>query len=162
MNPKKSPYLENDWRLADIIAAIQVMGAYPWASREVDSWTEKLGNPSSVETGDWAELFKEHPEFFRLSDGWASLRWRHGYDRTYDAMKGCELTATERAGLDKEARQKLTRKPLSAEQIEALMKTAVEFHSRAIAHAQEKRWLAPLLFGLLGIVVGAVLQAALK
>lgn len=160
MASRKSPYLENDWRLADVIAAIQVMGAYPWASRKVDRWSHKLGKPLSAE--DWSTVFSEHPEFFRLNEGWASLRWRHGYDRTYDPEKGKELTDAERDALDQTERGSLTRRPLSAEQIEALMKTSVELHSRAIAHAQEKRWLTPLLFALLGVVVGGVLQAALK
>jgi hypothetical protein len=160
MVSRKSPYLENDWRLADIIAAIQVMGAYPWASRKVERWTEKLGKSLSAE--DWSIVFGEHPEFFRLNDSWASLRWRHGYDRTYDPEKGRELTETELDALDQGAREALTRKTLSAEQIEALMKTSVELHNRAIAHAQEKRWLTPMLFGLLGVIIGAVLQAALK
>ena len=160
MVSRKSPYLDNDWRLADVIAAIQVMGAYPWASRNLERWAEKLGKPLSAD--DWSIVFREHPEFFRLHDNWASLRWRHGYDRTYDPEKGRELTENERDALDPDARGALTRKPLSAEQIEALMKTSVELHNRAIAHAQEKRWLTPLLFGLLGVIVGAILQAALK
>jgi hypothetical protein len=42
------------------------------------------------------------------------------------------------------------------------MKTAIELHSREVAHQQERRWLTPLLFGLLGIVLGSILQAALK
>ncbi len=49
-----------------------------------------------------------------------------------------------------------------SDQIEALMKTAIELHSREVAHQQERRWLTPLLFALLGIILGAVLQSALK
>jgi len=50
---------------------------------------------------------------------------------------------------------------LENEQVETLIKTAIELHSRAIAHEQEKRWLIPLLFALLGIVLGAILTAAI-
>ncbi|MGQ7249766.1 hypothetical protein ACUN9Y_20835 [Halomonas sp. V046] len=156
----KSPYLENGARLADVIAAIQVMGAYPWASREVSSWAIKLGE--SVSADGWHEVFREHPEFFRLNGEWASLRWRHGYDRSFDAERGIELARDAREALSEQARQALTRRPLSADQIETLLKTAVELHTRAIAQAQERRWLWPSLFGIAGVLLGAVLQAALR
>ena len=51
-------------------------------------------------------------------------------------------------------------------QIEALMKTAVELHSRAIAQRQENRWWLPIIsalaaaiFGFLGAIVGALLKS---
>lgn len=160
MSKTTSPYLTNGWRLADVIAAIQVMGAYPWSSRKVEKWLEKLGDPLSAKK--WETVFKEHPEFFRLNNDYASLRWRHGYDRTYDAEMGKELDGTERESLDDEAKERLTRRPLTSDQIEALMKTAVGLHSSAIAHAQERRWLIPLIFGLIGVIIGVVLQAAFK
>jgi len=62
MKSKMSPCLASDRRLADIIAAIQVMGAYPWVSRKVDRWPEKLGKPLSAQ--GWNTVFIEHPEFF--------------------------------------------------------------------------------------------------
>lgn len=160
MNRHDSPYLSNSRRLADVLAAIQVMGAYAWASRKVTAWAEKLGKPLSAES--WEKIFEEHPEFFRVNGEWISLRWRHGYDRNYSAQLARELSIVEIDALTKEGKDELTRKPLSSDQIEALMKTAIELHSRAIAHAQERRWLTPLLFVLLGTIVGVVLQAALK
>ena len=87
---KKSPYLDNDLRLSDIIAAIQAMGSYPWFARKLEDWKTKLGEPQSADT--WVIIFKKHPEFFRVADeGWASLRWRFAYDKTYDAKAGKEL-----------------------------------------------------------------------
>lgn len=160
MNGRKSPYLEYDWRLADVIATLQVMGTYPWASRLVDKWTEKLGNP--ISGANWKQIFQEHPEFFRLNNDYASLRWRHGSDRTYDADKGRELPESERKSLNKEEEDNLTRKPLDSNQIETLVNTAIELRSRAVAHAQEKRWMPPSLFGLLGIIIGVIMQAALN
>lgn len=160
MNKNESPYLSNSRRLADVLAAIQVMGAYTFSSRKYDAWVEKLGKPSSAK--DWSAIFSEHPEFFRVSNEWVSLRWRHGYDRTYSHEQTRELTHDEIAGFTDDQRSKLTRKPLTSDQIEALMKTAIELHSREVAHQQERRWLSPLLFGLLGIVLGSILQAALK
>jgi integrase len=159
-----SPYLKGG-RLADVIAAIQIMGVYPWASRQVEDWARKIGDPLSG--NDWSTVFREHTEFFRLTnDGWASLRWRHGYDRTYDANLGRELGPDEYAVRTDIQKRELTRKPLTADQIEALLKTAVEFHSRAIADQQERRWLVPLLFGIvtallafLGSIIGAILKS---
>jgi hypothetical protein len=141
------------------------MGVYPWSSRLVEDWTSKLGGPLSAD--NWAVVFREHPEFFRLTDaGWASLRWRHGYDRVFAPSQGKELSAAECAALSQdEQNQLLTRRCLTADQIGTLLDTAVEFHSRAIAHQQERRWLIPLLFGLgtaLLSFVGALLGALVK
>ena len=163
MKRKKSPYF-TDFRLADVVAALQVMGIYPWASRQVEDWSKKLGNQLSADS--WATIFREHPEFFRLTDdGWASLRWRHGYDRTYDADTGTELTPSQIQALNEDQRKQLTRKPLTADQTEALMKTAVDFHTRALEHEREHRWLTPFLFAILAAVIGfagAILGALLK
>jgi hypothetical protein len=161
MKPIKSPYLRNGWRLADVIAALQVMGSQTISSRLVSKWEEKLGQPVSAPS--WDIIFREHPEFFRLTDtNYASLRWRHGLDRIYDPDQKRELSNQEIQALSEQQQDQLSRKPLDASQIESLMKTAVELHSRGIAFEQEKRWLTPLLFGLFGVIVGAVLQAALK
>jgi hypothetical protein len=159
----KSPYLQ-DSRLADIVGTVQVMGLYPWASRKAEDWGKSLGEPSCA--SDWPTIFKEHPEIFRLTkSGWASLRWRHGYIRTFDPKRGCELTQDQQADLTPAQRDELTYKPLTTDQTEALIKTALDFHARAIAHEQERRWLSPLLFALLGSVLafaGAILGAHIK
>jgi hypothetical protein len=168
----KFPYLENKFRLADIIAALQILGSYTWASREWDNWEKKLDKPKSAE--NWKIIFIEHPEFFRVSPPdkttnkeWVSLRWRHGYDRNFDIEQGRELSKSEIDALgesmsEQQLNQRLTRKTLTAEQIESLINTAIELHERTIAHKEEKRWFIPLLFGLVGIIIGAILQAALK
>jgi hypothetical protein len=159
----KSPFLK-DSRLADVIGAIQVMGIYPWASRKAEDWVKSLGRPLSAT--EWPTIFKEHPEIFRFTNkGWASLRWRHGYFRTFDPKQGCEISEAQRAALKPQQQEDLTHRPLTADQIEALMKTALELHGRAIAHEKERRWLTPLLFALLGAVLvfcGAILGALIK
>lgn len=165
----QSPY-QKPGRLADIVAAIQIMGAYTWASREVKDWAKKLCTaevPSASDITRWTEVFQEHPEFFRLTQtGWASLRWRHGYDRNYHVTQEKELTQPEILALtEKQREDDLTRKVLTADQIEALMKTAIEFHSREIAQSQENRWRLMLLVGLITPIlafIGAIAGAAIK
>jgi hypothetical protein len=168
----KFPYTENGFRLVDVIAALQILGNYTWASRELENWENKLGNPKSAE--NWKIIFDEHPEFFRVSPPdkttnkvWVSLRWRHGYDKNFDTEQGKELSKSEIDALGKsmpeqKLKERLTRKALTPEQIGTLINTAIELHERTIAHKEEKRWLIPLLFALVGIVIGAILQAALK
>jgi hypothetical protein len=159
---RESPYYENPRRLADVIAALQAMANYDKASLAVTDWGNRLGDPASAP--DWKTIFADHPEFFRVgtnptdSSQYALLRWRHAYDRTYDPIAKRELSLAERQALDEAGQRRLTGKPLAADQLEALMKTAVELHTRAIAHAQENRWLTPLLFGLLGTILGALLK----
>ena len=161
MTAPSSPYLIDN-RLADILAAIPVLATYKWATRTPEKWAESLGHP--VSASSWLEVFRQHPEFFRINDeGKVTSRWRHGYDRNISVSIGRELSADELQTLpDDQEKKDLTRRPLEATQIEALLKTAIELHARGIAHVQEKRWLTPLLFALLGTVLGAVLQSALK
>lgn len=145
--------------MADVIAAIQAMGSYPWATRKVDKWAKGLGEPISA--SDWSEVFLDHPEFFRLSNGtWATLRWRHAYDHSYDPDRCENLSAIELKGISvNDRRDKLTKRPLEADQIEALMKTAVELHTRAIAQSQELRWWIPTVAGLVGVLIGLLAKS---
>lgn len=157
----KSPYLDSG-RLEKVLAAIQILGSYDWASREAKSWAEKLG--SAQECAGWLKLFNDHPEFFRVSeDSWVSLRWRHGYDRIYSVAAHRELSPEEVKALQSTPTdEKLSRKPLTPEQIAGLMKTAIELHGRAIAHEQERRWLTPFLFPILGAMVGGAVVAGVQ
>jgi hypothetical protein len=161
---RNSPYLR-DWRLADLITAITLMGRYPYASLRWQEWESRLGPPRNAR--DWRTVFYEHPEFFRLSDEeeeWASLRLRYGFDRSYSVPLRRELSPQELqvAEASDEAYKDVTRRPLSPDEIATLTRTAIDLHTRSIAHAQERRWLFPLLWGLLGTIVGIVLQSALR
>jgi len=156
----QSPYLKDSRRLAEVLAAIQILGAYSFASLKAPVWAEKLGTPVSGD--DWMSIFNEHPEFFRINGDWVSLRMRHGFDRIFSHELGRDLTKEEVKSRTEDERENLTRRPLESDQIELLMKTAIELHARGVAHSQESRWMTPLLFALLGVVVGAILQAALK
>ena len=154
----KSPYLKSDRRLGDVIAAIQLLGTYQWANRDIGGWAKQLDTPEISGEAAWSSVFREHPEFFRINDlGKASLRWRHAYDRTYNTKTRKTISVEEFEQLDEKEQEIYSRPPLTAEQIQSLMATAVEMHGRAIAHSQENRWLTLVLFTLLGVVLGAVL-----
>jgi hypothetical protein len=160
-----SPYLKHESRLAEVIAAIQVMGTYEHDRLDIEQWKEKIGSPKSAES--WQFVFNDHPEFFRVNDiGQASLRWRHADDRDYHLLNQRKLYGEEITNLSEDQRKELVRKKLSPEQIKALMVTAVEFHSRAIAQQEERRWWIPLIAGFIGSVfgggIGAMITVLLK
>ena len=61
----KNPYL-TPGRLSDVIAAITALGAYRYYKLTFAGCAERITNrPNEAER--WAKVFKEHPEFFRVS-----------------------------------------------------------------------------------------------
>ena len=158
----KSPYLGKG-RLADVLAALQVMGAGQRPEGEIRKWAKELSySETSVEIARWEAVFKEHPEFFLVYklDGSdtlkAALRWRYT-NKLYDSKSGKEYTQIEKDQLPEKERWLLTTKPLTSDAIAALMSTAIELHNRAIAEQKERRWLVPPLVAFLGALLGAVL-----
>ena len=158
----KSPYVRNPARLADLIAAIQVMGTYRFASRLAERWETRLGR-RPVSAANWGALFLEHPEFFTIQDGSVSLVWRRSMVRNYDTREGRTLSFEEASAMalqDKEvAEQRLSRPPLDASQMVKLVDIAINIHEREIQHQQERRWWIGAVLVILGIVLGAVLKA---
>lgn len=178
---KKSAYLEHEQRLADIMAAIQVMGTHIWDTRPIEDWVKVLGErPLSVETGKWQDLFEKHPEFFG-KEIWSRkkreegievylyyLRWRRAYERTIETESLKELTSDEieRLKADKTYNErKIARKALTPEQVGTLLTAAIGLQDQAFEFEARKRWwltlvisLGTALLGLLGVVVGAMLK----
>jgi hypothetical protein len=155
-----SPYIQHPKRLADVIALVQVMGAYRFANRKVENWEKTIGRPP-VSAKTWMGVMDEHPEFFRLKDGLAILVWRRAYDKTFDPDANKTYTAEELDNLEQlpEAEQpSLTRQTLAPTQITALVDSAIKMHAAAVAHSQEQRWRVPVLAGILGILLGAILN----
>lgn len=138
------PYLSNENRLADILAAIQVLGTYEFASRKLGRWDKRLGRvPRSAET--WEEVFNAHPEFFTLDDeDQITLVWRRSFTRDYDTVTKVSVGEEKLKALKEEEKStrtaRLSRKPLNQEQIEHLCNLAINLHEREIQHRQEKRW----------------------
>ncbi len=158
MIERQSPYLADADRLADVVAMLQVMGTYKFASREVDKWTESLGRPPLSAT-NWRQVFEQHPEFFRIRDGLVSLVWRRASERLYDTVTGKEITRTEADALSEDAREKLSRAPLTPEQVTSLIEVAIKLQTQAISRRQELRWWVPVLVGAIGVAIGALLKS---
>jgi hypothetical protein len=165
---KKSPYLSDPHRLADILAAIQVFGSHRWDSREMKDWQEHLGEkPQSGKS--WELVLAEHPEFFGTYLGkqgqmYHYLRLRRAYERTVDPDTLRELTDVDIRDLrdrGQYATAKLARKALAGSQVEALMKTAIELQVRAAALEDRTKWWLPLAAAALGFA-GALLGSLLN
>lgn len=158
-------------RLADVIAALQVMSTAMRPERRIIDWAhefDKNRNPDTVEK--WTRVFQEHPEFFvtyylrEHNDLKAALRWRYVF-KTYDAETGQDFTPAEVEELSKEKRELLTTKPLEGDQIQTLLNTAISLHTRAIEESKESRWWIPVLaatLGFFGAILGAMLSTFLS
>ena len=158
MIEKQSAYLKHQSRLSDVVAAIQILGTYKFASRKIEEWEKALGRtPASAIT--WLEVFREHPEFFRINDEWISLVWRRASEKTFDTRTGQELTKEQLDRLTTDEQRKVTRAPLTTDQVTALIEVAIKLQGQAIARRSELRWWVPLLIGAIGVAIGALLKS---
>ncbi|NWL17351.1 N-carbamoyl-L-amino acid amidohydrolase [Pseudoalteromonas sp. Scap03] len=164
MIEKQSPYLAHQHRLADVIAAIQVMGTYRYSGRKVESWANLLGEkPKSA--NDWQSIFNEHPEFFRAGigdDDFQSLVVRRAQPRVYNTQTEEVITVEQFKALPKDNRSHISRLPLSSEQILALIDVAVKLQTQAVVRRKELRWWVPVVIGVLSSLVGVFVGAAIK
>ncbi|MFM2477963.1 N-carbamoyl-L-amino acid amidohydrolase [Celerinatantimonas sp. MCCC 1A17872] len=156
-----TPYTDNKNRLADVIAAIQVMGTYKFYKLDFSGWADRIsGDINQAEY--WKNIFEQHPEFFRLDQSRtkASLVWRRNYQKLYNVDTEHKISRAEFKLLDDSAKERISRSPLTHEDISTLVKTAINLHSSEIEHKRDSRWWQPWIpvFGtLLGIVLGRFL-----
>ena len=164
MRNPESPYVSRPHRLADVIAAVQVMGTYRFSARSVEAWAELLGErPRSAET--WLEVFNDHPEFFRAGledDGLHTLALRRSQPRVFNTMTNDEITVAQFKELPVDGRSHISRRPLSSQQITSLVETAIKLQSQAFARRQELRWWVPHVVSVVTLVIGLVAGAILK
>ncbi len=156
----RSPYLKNQ-RLADVIAAIQVMSTYKFYKLDFAGWSMRITGVES-NADHWKTVFVEHPEFFRLNSDKqkVSLVWRRSYQRNFHVDRQQPLTREQLENLPDDERDfRLSRSPLTNNDTATLIATAVDLHSRAIASEQEKRWLLPSLVTILAVCLGAILKS---
>jgi len=149
-------------RLGDVIAAIQAMGTYKFYKLDFKGWADRLSANEQL-ADQWRRVFEEHPEFFRL-DGErtkASLVWRRQYTRRYHVDQERTLTREELEKLPASERAtRISRTPLQATDINTLIKTAIDLHSRDVEARKESRWWVPLaaaVGSLIGAIGGAVI-----
>lgn len=154
----KSPYLDSPSRLADVVAALQVLGAYKFYKLTSEGWSERI-------TGDagkadyWHAIFSEHPEFFRFDQKRirVSLVWRRQATKKYHVDKDTVLSEVEMSTLSNIDLERVSREPLSNVDIKTLIDTAISLHARAIEQRRESKWWVPLasaVGALLGSVIG--------
>jgi len=162
-NADRSPYIANPNRLADVIAAIQVMGVYSFHMRQFDAWAESIVGDSTK--GDyWKGIFEEHPEFFRLDTTrhWASLVWRRQYPKRFHVDLEKRLSVDEYNALSEEEKTRVSRDPLSPSDIKTLIDAAINLHSRAVELQREGRWWIPLVSSAVGGLIGAIIGVLVK
>ena len=148
-NMAHSPYLQEK-RLANVMAAIQVMATYKFYKLDFKGWADRISG-NETEEKKWKKIFKEHPEFFRLdqSKTKASLVWRRNYPKRYDVDKRKEISKEEFYELSDEDKERISRIPLKNEDVSMLVESAINLHYRAFQLKQDRRWWIPLLIGLL-------------
>lgn len=153
---EKSPYVRSPARLADLIAAIQVMGTYRFASRRLEKWEKRLGR-KPVSGDNWLSIFQQHPEFFTIQEHNIALVWRRSKERNYDTFErrllskeGASAMAANEPEFDA---ARLSRPPLDTSEISKLVDIAVNLHEREINHQQERRWWFAAVVAVAGIVV---------
>lgn len=159
----ESPYIASPNRLADVIAAIQVMAVYEFHMRSFEKWAVSItGDESKADY--WKKILEEHPEFFRLDTTrtLASLVWRRQYPKRYHVDRQQLLSEQEIMALPGgEKNGRLSRPPLAPADIKTLLDAAINLHTRAVELRRESRWWVPLagaIGGLVGSIVGSVLK----
>jgi hypothetical protein len=159
-NIQRNPYTQNDNRLADVIAAIQVMGTYKFYKLDFSKWADRI--EGKEENGEcWKLIFQQHPEFFRLDsrEERASLVWRRNYQKLYNVDQEEKITREAYKALTDEQKQRISRTPLTNEDISTLINTAINLHSREIDHKKDSRWWISGAIGLSGVILGAIINA---
>lgn len=160
MSSRHSPYLASDDRLADVIAAIQVMGTYHFYKLNFAEWADRISG-DRTKAGHWKHVFEQHPEFFRLDTERekASLVWRRQHQKLFDVDKEEKITRDAYKQLSEEGKGRISRTPLQSGEITPLINTAINLHSRALERKQDTRWWVSGAVGLAGVLIGATLRA---
>ncbi|HET9680047.1 MAG TPA: N-carbamoyl-L-amino acid amidohydrolase [Gammaproteobacteria bacterium] len=157
---KSSPYLQDNQRLADVIAAIQVMGTYKYYKLDFAAWSDRI-NGDAGQAEYWKHVFEQHPEFFRLDSRRerASLVWRRQHQKLFNVDTEEKITRREYKQLSDGEKQRISRTPLTSNELATLIQAAIDLHSRALERKRDSRWWVAGVFGLIGVVLGALVNA---
>ena len=146
-----SSYLTSG-RLADVMTLIQILAFDPSARRSSDGLNKQLAR-GPLSTGTWAELARQHPEFFRILEGHKGQR----ESISLVARFVLPAVASESGGDPKTP-------ALGPDVTSTLMNLAVQLHDREIQ--RRDRWktvLVPTIVAIIAAtasVIAAVISTA--
>ena len=152
LTDKTNPYLK-ERRLADVIAAITTLGTYKFYKLHFSGWARRITG-GATDASHWEQIFKEHPEFFRVNsdDNKASLVWRRQFPRNFNVDDIKEFVPDDE--IDGTTEDRISRRPLDAVQITALIDVAVKLHDRALEESKAGKWWIPLVVAILAFIGG--------
>jgi hypothetical protein len=159
-----SHYLEKD-RLANVLAAIQIMAVADRPSGTLNRWIAELEASEELtsqqldqspikfaERKKWQTVFEQHPEFFKTytlrGDLRVLLRWRYA-----DAIKDGANGGT---GVTTDESEPRPTKPLSPDQIQVLINTAIGLHAKEVELQRSPDKFRPLLMAIIGAALGTL------
>lgn len=162
-NDMNSPYIKNENRLSDVLAAIQVMGVYKFYKLTFEEWADRIVG-DKAKGGYWRDVFNDHPEFFRLDQSRtkASLVWRRSYPKIFNVDTGTSITKDDYLNLSEQGKMRISRSPLSNNDIQTLISSAINLSNIAQEAKKNKEWWKPALFALLGVIMGSLLNHFFK
>jgi hypothetical protein len=170
----KSHYLEKD-RLANVIAAIQIMGVSDQTTGTLNRWVAELEASEELtseqldhapvkyaERKKWATVFEQHPEFFKTytqhGEQHVLLRWR--YAQSFNANLTKEANAKPEGDTpdsdDADEAKNTAGPPLSAEQVQVLVKIAMELHTKEATADIKPDRLSPIVMVAVGATLGTI------
>jgi hypothetical protein len=157
-------------RLQDVIAAIQVLAQYETTTASAERWHERIGAPP-VSADNWGDIFKDHPEFFRIY----AVENEHQDDKQHASFSLVMRRSQQKLWMRNERRlatpeeqkelhtRNLTWQPLSTDDITTLVDIALKLHTAEWAHTEKTLWWRPVIVaataGFLGAIAGALIKA---
>ncbi|HET6841145.1 MAG TPA: hypothetical protein VFK06_05580 [Candidatus Angelobacter sp.] len=122
-----------DGRLADILALIQVLALDTYTYRSEQGLQDKELQGCPVSADSWAEIARQHPEFFRV-----------------DEKRNHKVSLVARHVLPKEENE-TDKPPLSKDFVFSLIQIALTLHDREVAAMNR---FMPLWTALVGGLIG--------
>ena len=164
-----SHYLEKD-RLANLIAAIQIMAVADRPSGTLNRWVAELEASEELtvqqldkspikfaERKKWQTVFEQHPEFFKTytqrGDLRVLLRWRYA-ETLKNGTNGKNPSDTQDE--DEDEAEPQPSKPLTAEQIQVLINTAIGLRAKEVEAERPPDKFPPLLMAIIGAALGTM------
>jgi hypothetical protein len=168
-------YLEKD-RLANLIAAIQIMALADRPSGTLNRWVAELEASEELtaqqldkspvkfaERKKWQTVFEQHPEFFKTytlrGEPRVLLRWRYA-ETLKNGTNGKNPSDVQDEDKDDEDRDDEAElspsKPLTADQIQVLINTAISLHAKEAGAGRNPDKFRPLLMAIVGAGLGTL------